>query len=294
MISQGLSSSLIHVLKKKTGEEQNILSLKKIHGGSINDAFRVETTAGIFFLKINDAAKFPRMFEIEAKGLELLRNAGCIALPAVIATDIVNEKEQYILMEHIHPGSPGKKFQYEFGAALARLHKNSSGQFGLDHDNYIGSLSQSNRQHATWKEFFINERIIPQLKMAIDSGAAEKSLMRSAEILFGKFDGIFPVEKPSLLHGDLWSGNYTCGNTGCAWIFDPAVYYGFREVDLAMTKLFGGFAPEFYSGYNEEFPLENNSVERFHILNLYPLLVHVNLFGGHYIYDVKQILQRFR
>jgi fructosamine-3-kinase len=179
------------------------------------------------------------------------------------------------------------------GTLLARLHRNTAREFGLDHNNYIGSLSQSNTFHPTWSEFFAMERILPQIKMARDAGAVDRTLASAAERFCSKLNEIFPDEKPALLHGDLWSGNFFFSTKGPS-IFDPAVYYGHREMDLAMTKLFGGFDDDFYSGYENEFPLEKNWRARTDLCNLYPLLVHVNLFGGGYVRDVVAILTSFR
>lgn len=292
MISINIQNKLKNIPEIKYGATQHIDSVFNISGGSINDAYKIQSASGSFFLKINEAAKYPGMFETEAKGLSILEETSCIGIPCVIATG-QEQEEQFILMEFIHSGKPRTDFHFEFGKSLAKLHKNSSTHFGLDHDNFIGSLPQRNKQHTNWTDFFINERIEPMVKMAIDSGAASKHLAPKTEKLFGKLPEIFPVEAPALLHGDLWSGNYMCGLENKSWIFDPAVYYGHREMDIAMTRLFGGFSDDFYNGYVDEFPLEKGWEQRVDIFNLYPLLVHVNLFGGHYVFDVERILERF-
>jgi fructosamine-3-kinase len=180
------------------------------------------------------------------------------------------------------------------GIGLARLHKTTQNTFGLHYDNYIGSLTQSNTPPAdSWTEFFIHQRLEPMLKMAVDSGKAEPDLIPKFESLYSKLDEIFPQEKPALLHGDLWSGNCMADDNGDPVIYDPAVYYGHREMDLAMTKLFGGFESEFYEAYQEEFPLEKHWEQRIAICNLYPLLAHVNLFVGSYIQSIKNIINRY-
>ena len=165
--------------------------------------------------------------------------------------------------------------------------------FGLDHDNYIGSLPQSNHQHTSWVEFFIEERLEKQIALAKNSGALNNSTIQQFNNLFKRLKEIIPEEKPSLLHGDLWNGNYMLAADGCACLIDAAVYYDHREMDLAMTRLFGGFPEEFYESYHETFPLSSGFEERVDIHNLYPLLVHVNLFGGSYISQVKSVLSRF-
>ena len=262
-------------------------------GGCINDCFTLKTSSGKFFLKKNEAKRFPKMFETEAKGLELLNETVPGIAPKVISHAEFND-EQLLILENIEKGSVQKEFWNDFAKKLAFLHRKSSNHFGLDHDNYIGSLPQSNKKHNDWNSFFILERIEPQLKLAIDARELPSTIHRNFEKLFSKLEEIFPAEKPSLLHGDLWSGNYMIGNDGWVKLIDPAVYFGFRETDLAMSKLFSGFDSSLYKFYHEFFPLENGFEKRVDICNLYPLLVHVNLFGGHYAQEVMSIVRRFQ
>jgi fructosamine-3-kinase len=165
--------------------------------------------------------------------------------------------------------------------------------FGLDHENYIGSLTQINSVKSDWLDFYINERLGYQLKMAVDHGKLGSGTVQDFEQFYVFLESFLPSEAPSLLHGDLWGGNLMIGSAGEPVIFDPAVYYGNREVDLAMTRLFGGFSSRFYETYNEEFPLLPGYEDRIDVYQLYPLLVHVNLFGGGYISQVKSILNQF-
>jgi len=261
-------------------------------GGCINDCFILKTSSGKFFLKKNDAKQFPKVFEAESKGLQLLNGTVPGIVPNVIAQSEFKD-EQLLILENIEKGKTQKEFWNDFAKKLAALHRKTNDFFGLDHDNYIGSLPQSNKNHHDWISFFILERIEPQLKKAIDAGELPSFAHKNFEKLFSKLGEVFPSEKPSLLHGDLWSGNYLIENDGWVKLIDPAVYYGFREMDLAMTKLFGGFDAELYRFYHELFPLENGFEKRIDICNLYPLLVHVNLFGGHYPKEVMSIVKRF-
>ncbi|MFN2396561.1 MAG: fructosamine kinase family protein [Bacteroidales bacterium] len=180
----------------------------------------------------------------------------------------------------------------DFGTSLARLHKHSADHFGLDHDNYIGSLEQFNDPHENWIEFFISQRLEIQVKMARDQGLMDTNSARRFEKLYHSLSDFFPEEKPSLIHGDLWSGNYMTNSQGKACIIDPAVYYGHRLMDIGMSKLFGGFAPAFYESYHSEFPMENNWRQAIEVANLYPLMVHVNLFGAGYLGGVMDVLKR--
>ncbi len=260
-----------------------------VGGGCINEAMRLETTAGDYFVKWNGAQRHPGMFEAEVEGLELLREAGEIEVPEVLLC-FSKEKRGFLLLQFIHPGKRESNFFHDFGRRLSKLHRHSADKFGLLYNNFIGSLPQSNNQYDSWAEFFIAQRLGPQVELV---GSRQYAVGKEFEKLFKRLPEIFPEEKPSLLHGDLWSGNFMTGTQGTACIFDPAVYYGHREMDIAMTKLFGGFDQSFYDGYNEEFPLEKGWQERVDICNLYPLLVHVNLFGGSYLADVQRILGRF-
>lgn len=265
--------------------------LKNVSGGCINTCFELRIQEQQFFLKVNRSADYPGMFDAEYKGLSLLRASRTFTVPEPLLA-VVSGNSQYLLMRFIERGQPGEDYFFSAGRLLAQLHCHHAEKFGLDHDNYIGSLKQANAYHESFSEFFICTRIEPMLKMAIDSGRAEQSITRSFNNFFSRLSELVPFEKPSLLHGDLWSGNMMCSDRGPA-VFDPAVYYGHREADLAMTKLFGGFDEEFYEGYESVFPLEKNWRERTDLFNLYPLLVHVNLFGGGYLQEVKNIIRKF-
>ncbi|WP_069131999.1 fructosamine kinase family protein [Rhodohalobacter halophilus] len=286
MIPTELSTHLSETLDLEIHDTQSL------SGGSINQAVKLSSNKGDYFLKWNRSAP-DDFFEKEADGLHRLSNGKSnLRVPNVISAGKAEPgRPGYLLMEFIEAGRSGNSF--EFGRQLATLHQTGADQFGLETDNYIGSLPQSNRQHSEWIEFFARERIEPQIKMAIDSGKLDTNINQNWNRLAGKLDEIFPPAKPSLLHGDLWSGNYLFDDSGSAVLIDPAVYYGHPEMDLAFTKMFGGFSGEFYSGYESESTLEAGFSDRVPIYNLYPLLVHVNLFGGHYVSQLNTILKNF-
>ena len=232
------------------------------------------------------------MFESEQKGMALLNSANAFRIPECYFIGEYADKS-FLLMEFVESAPTAGEFWENFASALADLHKNSSETFGLDYDNYIGSLPQVNTRASTWADFFIENRLQLQEKMARDSGKINKSISNRFSKLYYKMADLIPLEKPSLLHGDLWSGNFLADQGMNPVIFDPAVYYGHREMDIAMSLLFGGFSSDMYIHYQQKFPLESGWEERAAIWNLYPLMVHVNLFGGGYMSQVETILQRY-
>ncbi|RYG01195.1 MAG: ketosamine-3-kinase, partial [Chitinophagaceae bacterium] len=165
--------------------------------------------------------------------------------------------------------------------------------YGSDHNNYMGALAQSNLQHNSWSAFFFYERILPQAKLAIDAGRLPSSCASSLERLSAELDSIFGSSTPSLVHGDLWSGNYLCDENDEPVLIDPAVYFGHPAVDLGLTTLFGGYDRAFYEAYHDVKPFPDNYREQWEICNLYPLLIHLNLFGSSYLADVLLVLTKY-
>lgn len=291
-VSGSLIEQLSQRLSDQLGVPVDVEQATGVGGGSINDAWRIDTNEGRFFLKTNNADRFPSMFEAELDGLARLRKTATVPVPEVLAHG-EDHDTSWLLLEWIEEGKRGPTFWNDFGSRLARLHRHTHERFGLERDNYIGSLVQRNDTDPEWVSFFIHMRLEPLLKMARDRRKVEAGMAFRFEGLFPKLAGLFPNEPPALLHGDLWNGNFMTGPDGNAWIFDPAVYYGHREMDIAMSRLFGGFDAGFYDGYNSEWPLEEGWEERVDLCDLYPLLVHVNLFGGNYVSQVESILKRF-
>jgi len=289
-IPLNVRQGVINLLKLKGTED--LVDFTFSSGGCINPGGRLTTTAGIFFLKWNNAAQFPAMFETEANGLRLLNKIKAIHIPEVIGVgdDGLN---QFLLLEFVEQIAPKRDYWKTLGSQLAGLHRASNAQFGLDHSNYIGSLKQLNNPSESWVQFFIHERLEVQLKIAADGGVADSKILKSFEKLFLKLPSLIPEEKPSLLHGDLWSGNLIVNKNGDPCLIDPAVYYGSREMDLAMTRLFGTFPAQFYDVYHTSFPQLKGYQDRIDLYNLYPLLVHLNLFGLQYHHSIASILNSF-
>lgn len=279
-----MQANLRQQLAELLGEA--ITSVRPVSGGDINQSFRVESTSASYFCKVNNALKFPLILEFEAKSLRILEEKTAFRIPKVIASGLA-ENEQFLLLEWAEPHSPNAPWS-AFAENLAAMHQITHAVFGLDFDNFIGSLPQENTPSENWVEFFISRRLEAQLRL----GGVPKDYFAKFSALFSRLEELLFPEAPALLHGDLWSGNVLHFGESYT-VIDPAIYYGHREADLAMTALFGGFPSEFYSAYNAKFPLEHGWQDRLRIYQLYPLLVHVNLFGEGYLAGINQTLKAF-
>jgi fructosamine-3-kinase len=278
-------NSIESVLKNHFGAAFTINERSPLYGGDINQVYKLLTSEGTFVVKINQSG-LPNLFETEAKGLELLQKNSGFHIPSVVTVG-TTENGDFILMEYISSGMKTPNYWEQFGKELALMHQQTQENFGLDHNNYIGSLPQSNDLHETWSSFYLHERILKQLDLLGGQLSFSQQQLNSLQL---NIETLFSEEAPSLLHGDLWSGNCMVDESNNPALIDPAVYYGHREIDIAMTLLFGGFDQQFYASYNEVFPLESNWRDRVEMCQLYPLLVHANLFGGHYINSCRNII----
>jgi fructosamine-3-kinase len=268
---------------------------RRLSGGDINDAFELELMSGVrVFLKTNPSAPVS-MFPAEAHGLEWLRCAEALRIPEVLAVSAGYEREPcFLVLELLETGKPRADFDERLGRGLAKLHRFGASRFGLERDNFIGSLPQRNQAHDSWAEFFWSERLEPQLARAVAAGQATSRLRAGFERLESKLKQLVGPEEPiARLHGDLWGGNLHVDASGAPCLIDPAAYGGHREVDLAMMRLFGGFSESVFRAYQEAWPLSPGSAERIALYQLYPLMVHVNLFGGGYVESVEQNLARY-
>lgn len=277
------------LLEKIAAENQlNLISYTPLFGGDINKVFKLNCEENILVVKLNSGQKFPNMFPVEAKGLELLRKSNSFQIPIVFATGQIADNA-YLLMEFLSEENPTKNSTKLFAQNLTKLHRQTQEYFGLNHDNYIGSLPQYNSSKNSISEFYISNRLEPQFQMAYDSGFQFKNL----DDFYKNIKNEIPQEKSALIHGDLWSGNYMIGKNGLPVLIDPAVSFCSREMDLAMMKLFGGFPDEIFNTYNAIFPLVENWKSRIKIWQLYYLLVHLNIFGAGYYGQVNEIVSRY-
>ena len=263
-----------------------------VGGGCINAAMKISGSGQSYFLKTNDANRLS-MFEAEAAGLADLDASGAIKVPTPICTGS-SGSQAYIVIEYLAiAGSGASSVMADFGEQLAQLHRTTQTRFGWHRNNTIGSTEQINPWTDTWLEFYAQSRLRFQTDMAARRGIGS-SAVNSLHHLIERLADFFPAyePQPSLLHGDLWSGNYGVLATGEPVIFDPATYYGDREADMAMTELFGGFGRDFYSAYQASWPLDPGYATRKTLYNLYHILNHFNMFGGGYGSQATSMVSR--
>ena len=277
-------------IRDAAGNGFSATSRSPVQGGSINEAWRLEGPGGPFFVKLNEAARLP-MFEAEAAGLRALRASDAIRVPRTVALGTAGN-HSFLALEYIELGAMTRAASARLGQQLALLHRAEAAQFGWDRDNTIGSTPQTNAWNPSWPAFFAENRLRFQLELAAANGARAELLdggARLAESLGAFFRDYRPP--PSLLHGDLWSGNCDADNAGDPVLFDPAVYYGDREADLAMTELFGGFDDLCEAADAEAWPLDPGYGLRKTLYNLYHVLNHFNLFRGAYHQQARHMTE---
>lgn len=280
------------VIFETLGPLAQLKSAVLITAGNHNQGIKLETSEGIFFLKLNFDHERSILAK-EAEGLQRLRKSTFLKIPETFGNGRI-EDYNYLLSEFIASSRQQLDYWEDLGLGLAHLHLTNSSTFGLDSDNYIASLHQKNHQRDNWSDFFIEQRLEPMLGMAYFDKLIPLDFLKKFQAIYSKMDSLFPKEKPALLHGDLWSGNVICDQNGKPCLIDPAIYYGHREMDLAFSRLFGGFDSRFYDAYESILPLEPDFESRIGIYNLYPLLVHLNLFGTAYLPGIEKIIKRFQ
>ncbi len=262
--------------------------------GCINKTQVIRLKSGkTFFLKENNDYLI-EMFKAEAIGLQALLEKYPLRVPIPLAVG-TDASSSFLIMENIVSSHSSDRFWVDFGKALAQMHKaGGSRQFGFISDNYIGSTRQDNGNSEKWTLFFAEKRLLFQVELARSKGLCDRYVSDGIEKICHRIDGLLPEpDNPSLLHGDLWSGNFIRGEDGEAVLIDPAVYYGHREADLAMTELFGGFNNSFYQAYNDEFSIDKDYRNRRDLYNLYHMLNHLNLFGSSYYGSVRSIISTY-
>lgn len=272
-----------------TGQPFAIRQRHPVGGGCIHQAWRVCDRDREYFVKRNEAASLP-MFEAEAVGLAELAKTATVRVPQPFGHGLV-AGHAFLVLEYLPLGENRPETMERLGRQLAALHRQPQAGFGWQRDNFIGSTPQPNPPSTDWIEFWRESRLGFQLELAARNGHGG-AWLRRGEALRVRLNGLFVGHRPTpaLLHGDLWNGNAGCTVTGEPVVFDPAVYYGDREADLAMTELFGGFSDRFYTAYREALPLADGYPQRRTLYNLYHVLNHLNLFGGGYLTQAERMI----
>jgi len=276
-------------ISQATSKTFQIENEKSIGGGCINSTSLIEGCGEKYFVKTN-RVELMHMFEAEGEALAVMSQTRTVRVPEPVCWG-ESDGVAWLAMEYLSLG--GKGSQALLGEQLAAMHRRSADRFGWHRDNTIGSTPQRNRWHQDWVDFFRDQRLGYQLSLAASKGHRGQ-LQRLGERMMDGIDGFFsgysPI--PSMLHGDLWGGNYATDDSGQPVIYDPAFYYGDREADIAMTELFGGFSSEFYSAYNEAWPLDSGYRTRKTLYNLYHVINHLNLFGGGYGMQAESMMEQ--
>ncbi|MBC2838188.1 fructosamine kinase family protein [Robiginitalea sp. SC105] len=282
MAPESLPAALEAALGKRPG------SLTRLSGGDIANAYRVEAGSRLYFVKTMEGDAGRRQLETEVEGLRAISRTDTLRTPGIEGVFPL-ETGACLILEFIasRMGSPSE--YRAFGQALARMHGELPGSFGWPEDNFIGSLPQPNDPSGDWPEFYASQRLGPQYRLAVENGMLGPDEIPERQAVLGWLQARAGEVRPSLLHGDLWGGNHLIADDGMAVLIDPAVYRGHAEVDLAMSRLFGGYPPEFYEGYYEVRPPRAGESQRQKAYQLYYLLVHLNLFGRSYASGVRRL-----
>ena len=284
-------TSLMTAIRDVAGEGVRIAKKHPVSGGDINSAYALELSdGGCIFMKTN-SVKNATFFSAEVLGLKAIADTHSIGVPEVLGYGIEADSYSFLLLSFIESGRKIDHYWEVFGRELFAMHAVRYDRFGFDEDNYIGATAQINDRRDTFLDFFRDCRLEPQFRMA-DSYLNDADRKKRDRLLEHIDHYLIEPEHPSLVHGDLWSGNHMTGNDGKAWIIDPAAYIGHPEVDLAMTELFGRCPESFYRSYDEVAGLQPGYRDRKDFYNLYQLLNHLNLFGSSYLSSVRQILTR--
>ncbi|ACV36077.1 fructosamine kinase family protein [Accumulibacter sp.] len=291
-LDTALCQALGEAIGKAAGKPAGIDKATEVGGGSISRALLVDCGDVRCFVKLNDAG-LADMFAAEADGLSALAACSALRVPRVVGHGVSGHHAwlvlEYLNLHALRERSAGAAA----GRALAELHRIRGAQYGWQRDNYIGSTPQGNAPHPTWPFFFARRRLLPQLRLAQQHGHHGR-LIAGGERLVEQLAALFVDHQPpaSLLHGDLWSGNAATDEAGTLALFDPAVYFGDRETDLAMSELFGGLPDSFYAAYREAWPLADGFEQRKMLYNLYHVLNHLNLFGTGYLHQAERMIAR--
>lgn len=283
------------LISKSTDTSVRPVSVQPVQGGCINQTLRLDTGDRQFFIKSNASQQAEAMLQTEAEGLRLLRQ-GPLKVPEVIAVGGTAPDPAILVLEWIDSASRSPGFSTRLGRGLAHTHNRlTADEFGLAFDNFIGLNPQSNQTSGSWCDFWKQQRLVPQFERACQAGFFESAWRSTFERFLSRLDTLLltPPQKPALLHGDLWNGNFISDALGHPVLIDPAVYFGHPEAEFGIIDLFGGFDQDFYDAYHEVNPRLDGFSDRVEVYKLYHLLNHLNLFGASYLSPCQAILRRW-
>ena len=276
---------------RQLDEGSRVRTIQSISGGDINEAFFVETDSQQYFVKLNKKQPLD-FFRFEVEGLQKIGETDTIACPNVYGLMEIDGVSM-LWLEWVE-GRKTKDTERRLGENLAALHLREANHFGYEKQGYIGGLKQENALYDDWLSYYRDFRLKGQLERGRKEGRIRAEREKRLEKLLEQLDRWIPTQpKKSILHGDLWGGNWLTGPDGTPFVIDPSLLYGDHEFELAFTELFGGFSSDFYHAYNSVFPLSDTYEERKELYQLYYLLVHLNLFGESYGRPVDRILSKY-
>lgn len=269
---------------------QSIQTLKQRGGQSV---LRTQAGEQKYIAKCARGTDDIRMLEGELHGLNTLAESDTVHIPRIISSAAPDSNYFLFVMECVEEGGGSKDKWEQFARELAELHRCSSKKYGLERDNYIGQMPQSNNRHTKWTTFYVEERLLPEMRWARERGLHDRKDEQMLKMLCRELPDICPEEPPALTHGDMWSGNILPSVDRQIYLIDPAVSYAHREMDIGMSLLFGGVPAAFYRAYHTSWPMEDDWEDRMDVYQLYYLLVHVNMFGRSYVGQVRKILSKY-
>lgn len=293
-----LRDAIAEALSDEMGESVEFLTLETVGGGDINEAAVVDTTTGRFFVKWNRRAAAD-LFAREAESLELMRESGTdLRIPKPLVhrePSVETGRPGFLVMEYLPSGSPGADWEEAYGRGLAQLHRHTADRFGFPHDNYCGTTPQRNDWRDDWVDFYREQRLGHLLELAVEQRSVDRADRRAYERLLSRLDSFLAVESepPALIHGDLWSGNLHTTEEGRPAILDPAAYFAHREAEFGMITLFGRLPERARRAYDEVWPLKEGWRDRNSLYELYHVMNHYVLFGGHYGERAFRIVRRW-
>ncbi len=287
-----MTSDIGKAIEKVIGTNTHLYGLHHVGGGFINQTYKAITSQGTFFIKVHESAGFHKMFEREMHGLQVLAEAKYLDIAKPVGVCEV-EQHAYLLLEWVESAPESSKYWSILGEGLAKIHQKSNRYFGFSEDNYFGSLVQVNSKASNWGQFFVKNRLMPLVKLATESSYFDKYTLDLFEKYYRLASEIFPEEAPALIHGDLWRGNIMVNAQGMPVLIDPAIHYGHREMDIAMTYFVGEFDPAFYEAYHGTYPLLLDWKIRKDFAMMYYNLAHLNLFGVSYLPLVGDNLRKW-